>query len=404
MASEPIRWLHLSDFHMGRKDSNYAQPLMLDYILQEVERRVKTGHHLDLIFITGDLANNGHKEQYEEFYNKFYFPLQEKLGKEWQGKIFTVPGNHDVDWKEARIAEKHGVVKKYPNFSNPDAAGLKLRQPLFPRFLAYTDHDYESPQDRWIESEAGTYNEVLNIRGISIGIVGLNTAWLSENNEDNEPNKDRWELTPGCNLLREALKKEKLKKAQLRIILGHHPLNWFRDEDEGAVKRLLADNKAIYLHGHLHQAGELYEYGAAKHFLALCTGAAFKTRPEDQIKKNGILFCDYIPEEHCLRAEPRQWHDDQWRIDGTAFPDEFHMKNEWKWELSLPKEGLFPIFYRLLLIQTVQPSRRPPNSHPAGRSSMEPSWRKNGLIPLQLMRSFVILTVVSHFGAMPSAR
>jgi calcineurin-like phosphoesterase family protein len=295
MPAEPIRWLHLSDFHMGKEGSRYAQLSMIEYILGEVEKRVKGGHNLDLIFITGDLANNGHRQQYEDFYDIFYLPLFEKLGKNWQGKIFTVPGNHDVNWDEAKAVKKHGVLNVLPNFLDPDSEGLKLRQPLFPRFLAYTDHDFGSQQKSWIALEAGTYTEELDIRDISIGIVGLNTGWLSENNEKNEKNKDLRELTPGYNLLREAIKK--IKEKQLRIVLGHHPLNWFRDEDERAIKALLANNRAIYLHGHLHQAEELFEYGAGKNFLSLCTGAAFKVRPEDQIKKNGILFCDYFPEK-----------------------------------------------------------------------------------------------------------
>ena len=183
MAAELIRWLHLSDFHVGKEGLNYAQLSMFEYILGEVEKRVNGGENLDLIFITGDLANNGHKQQYEDFCDNFYFPLLEKLGKNWQGKIFTVPGNHDVNWEEAKAVKKHGVLNDLPNFLNPDSDGLKLRQPLFPRFLAYIDHDFGSQQARWIESKAGTYTEVFELRGVSIGIVGLNTGWLSENNE-----------------------------------------------------------------------------------------------------------------------------------------------------------------------------------------------------------------------------
>lgn len=336
----PIRWLHISDFHWGKEGSHYSQLAMFEYILGEVEKRIKEGQNLDLIFITGDLANNGHKQQYEDFYDKFYFPLSEKLGKNWQGEIFTVPGNHDANWDEAKAVKKHGVLNDLPNFLNPDSDGLKLREPLIPRFSAYSDHDFGSQQKGWIESEGGTYTEVFDIRDISIGIVGLNTGWLSENNEKNEKNKDRRELTPGYNLLREAIKQ--IKEKQLRIVLGHHPLNWLRDEDERAIKALLANTRAIYLHGHLHQAGELYEYGAGKNFLSLCTGAAFKVRPEDQIKKNGILFCEYFPENHCIQAEPLIWHNEQgWIIDSSAFHKNFRMEDEWKYELTVPTESAF---------------------------------------------------------------
>lgn len=52
LPSQPIRWLHLSDFHVGKE--NYPQVSMFEKILNHVEERVKKDMIPDLVFLTGE--------------------------------------------------------------------------------------------------------------------------------------------------------------------------------------------------------------------------------------------------------------------------------------------------------------------------------------------------------------
>lgn len=138
MTSKSIRWLHLSDFHVGKE--NYSQISMFGKILANVGDRVKKGMVPDLVFLTGDIANKGREEEYKEFEDNFLIPLCEILGDGWDEKIYSVPGNHDIDIGilESKAVKKHHVLDSIQNFLDPDESGLKLRKPLLPEPDALT--------------------------------------------------------------------------------------------------------------------------------------------------------------------------------------------------------------------------------------------------------------------------
>ncbi len=76
ISSKPtsiLRWLHLSDFHVGK--DGYGQGRLFTYLLDHIRSRVISGLAPDLVFITGDIANKGKATQYQEFGDKFLFPL-----------------------------------------------------------------------------------------------------------------------------------------------------------------------------------------------------------------------------------------------------------------------------------------------------------------------------------------
>lgn len=333
MATRPIRWLHLSDFHVGRE--NYPQISMFKKILDEIEKRTKKGAPPDIIFITGDIANKGKDEEYKHFTEGFLEPLLLNILIDFKVDIFAVPGNHDVNRDEADAVQKHNVLDKIPAFLDPGAEGLLKRKPLLPRFFSYQHNDPSTRIDReWIASPPGTYTYVIEIEGIRLGILGLNTAWLSEDEHDKE------KLTPGTNIVETGL--EKIKDTSLKIVLGHHPTNWFRPEDANTIRTLFGKNQVVYLHGHLHEIRSVYEDGGQL-FRSIQAGAAFQVRPDDKvkIKKNRILWCELDPYSKLIKAEPLQWHDEhkEWKPDTEAFHNRFYIAGEDKWALPLQPGG-----------------------------------------------------------------
>jgi 3',5'-cyclic AMP phosphodiesterase CpdA len=95
---KPIRWLHLSDFHVGKDD--YGSRKMFDYILAHVRKQKSAGIVPDFLFLTGDFADKGLEEQYLTFWLEFVDPLQTEIGDGIRDLTFAVPGNHDVDRNE----------------------------------------------------------------------------------------------------------------------------------------------------------------------------------------------------------------------------------------------------------------------------------------------------------------
>jgi len=93
-----VRWLHLSDFHIGK--DQYPQRSLLDDILNHVEEYISAENYPHYIFFTGDLTNSGLKKEYAEF-NVFVKNLKGIFADQniELPELFFVPGNHDLRWR-----------------------------------------------------------------------------------------------------------------------------------------------------------------------------------------------------------------------------------------------------------------------------------------------------------------
>lgn len=329
MPDSIIRWLHLADFHTGKDD--YGQKMLCEEILKYVKRKCDSDESPDLVFITGDIANMGKQDQYEKFYIEFYAPLEELIG---QRKIYMVPGNHDVDIAKAKTIQRKNVLEEFYGFFDPTPDGQDYRAPLLPRFEEYMklQSTVENPDEKgssnWLEK--GYYTALPNINGTKIGILGLNTAWLS--GDKNEISR----LSPGTGLVKAGL--GEIKDCSFRIVLGHHPLDWFLPNERDSISALLGKNHALYLCGHLHKGDGRIMDGAGNLFLCVKTGSAFQARADSQnIWVNGFLWCELDTGQKHLTIAPKKWIDgaQDWTPDSDAFPPARQVDGTDKWGFPL---------------------------------------------------------------------
>ena len=274
--SKAIRWLHLSDFHVDK--DNYATRKMFDYIIAHARDRKAAGIVPDLLFVTGDLANRGLASEYETFWTEFAWPLQEEIGEgSGDNRTFTVPGNHDVDRRQHPAFSREEMCDAKSGYFDPTPEGRRLREMLLSRFGAFQEGDATVVKGAF-SGDRGAYSRVVEVAGSKVGIAGINTAWLSK--DDNDERK----LTPGKALLEQAL--DELKQADLRIVLGHHPLDWIVLGEQKAIKSILGKHSVLYLHGHLHEAWAEPAYGSGHQFLTVQSAAGFQAR-EGEIGATG---------------------------------------------------------------------------------------------------------------------
>jgi hypothetical protein len=321
---EPIRWLHLSDFHVGK--DQYGQRQIFKYILDNIASKRKIGQAPDFVFITGDLANSGRSTEYKEFVDQFLVPLSDLVKSD---RILAIPGNHDVDRTQSKSVQRYGILNRLGYFLDPDEFGLAERRLLFSRFQAYSDCDCSGAAPCWICSKEGYYTQVVQVRGYNIGILGLNTAWFSDGDV-----QDRHELSPGKAIVEAGL--EAIKGATLRIVLGHHPLNWFLDSEAEKISALFGRHRVLYLHGHLHKNQQRLEEAFSGPFLSLQSGASFQGR-EDEQWINRILWCEFDSTINAVKAEPLQWstNNQEWCLDSAAFPARYRESGTDKWVLRV---------------------------------------------------------------------
>ncbi len=340
-ASVAIRWLHLSDFHVGK--DNYGQYQLFKYILANIKAKIDSGLWPDIVFISGDIANKGQASEYRTFYDSFYLPLLTLLGDEARGRIFLIPGNHDVDRSQTKAVQRYGILSIIPEFLDPTNQGLAERTALFPRFQTYAQYELNQQTTmgtHWLFSPRGAYTTTIEIRGHSLGILCINTAWLSGSDSDQH------QLSPGKGILEMGL--EELKGCDRLIVLGHHPIDWFLEDEISSIYSILGKSHVIYLHGHLHKTSGSIQIGAGHPFLTMQAGASFQAR-EDEIWVNRMLWCTLYPQNGYIQVEPLRWSKDyqEWSIDGTAFPEQYRQLGADCWLLPLPHPHVPPSHHQI---------------------------------------------------------
>ena len=249
-------WIHLADLQVGQADG--APPVGRKRLLDALARDVAEAHERgecpppDAIFVTGDLAFSGQQGEY-------------LLARDWLarvagavgldlGRVFSVPGNHDVD----RAADKEmltdmlvGAVRAGIRTLDDVLHDARARPFLAGRMVAYSAFaralgpavDSAPGEERlfWDHSEV--------VRGTKVRVVGLNTALLATGNGD----KGKLALGESqLQLLRSS-------KGELTIVLSHHPFQWLSD---GAVVAAQAGQSAdVHLSGHVHEAEAMIQWG-----------------------------------------------------------------------------------------------------------------------------------------------
>ena len=300
---DDFKWLHLSDFHTGK--DNYAQIKLFTYILEHIEQMKGKGIVPNAVFITGDIANKGQKEEYDIFSEEFIKPLAALFAK--PPKIYIVPGNHDLDRNKCKTAARslHDILNDADSrFFDPDKNGIDERKDVFERFENFLGCFGGSGQSLCFPAdgmfgEKGSFTDIFSAGKEKIGIVGINTAWLSKSDADKE------KLTPGKYILEEAL--GEVKECKYKFVLGHHPLDWMQDEQRRQIMALLVKNKAFYLHGHLHRNGGGFLLARnSERVLTLQSGAAFQAR-EDEKYYNSLQWGRLCFQKNEVGIMPKKW-------------------------------------------------------------------------------------------------
>lgn len=331
---ENFKWLHLSDFHIGK--DNYGQIKLFDYILEHIKDNKDKGNIPDAVFITGDIANNGCEEQYRVFSEDFLLRLLDIYDD--MPRIYIVPGNHDIDRNQCMLAagSLYSVLNEGQNiFFDTDKAGFTRRKEILNRFSGFQNgfiSDSCFPVKDIFE-EKGYFTDIFNKKDKKVGIIGINTAWLSNSKEDKE------KLTPGKYMLEEALKE--VKDCNYKLVLGHHPLSWLQCEQRQQISALLAKNKAMYLHGHMHKNSGECSLAFNIGFLTLQCGAAFQAR-EDEKYYNSLQWGEFDFHEDAVRVMPKKWSVSQQKFIADSsenWPDSYKEEGKDSW--------LFPYLFSI---------------------------------------------------------
>ena len=292
-----ISWLHISDIHI-RPGSDWEQGIVKRAICQAIRAGWGNGA-ADFILITGDLAFSGMADEYA-LVASFIDDISTASGVPKE-RIFCVPGNHDID-RERQTFCFRGARATLQDQNRTDAflgeSAAENFQTLLQREENYRDFqaDYFSVQDRMATDDGLAYVAALEIDGVQIAIVGLDSAWLANGGAE-----DHTKLLIGERQVMNAIALAQESVApHVVVAMGHHPLHLLQDFDRRPIQDRIERGCHFYHCGHLHNPEERPLGLSSSGCLTLAAGASFQSRQSPN--SYSVTTLDLLAGERCIRT------------------------------------------------------------------------------------------------------
>lgn len=243
---EQLRWLHISDLHLRSSGDTFSQSVAMAALVEDVKTRL-AGSPPAFVVVTGDVAFSGRSEEYAVA-EAVFENLSDAVGLP-PSRFYFVPGNHDVDRTRSRLHHV-GACADVQSEADVDRilGAVEDVGPLIERQRAFWDFvgRLTDGQARQSTPSGLGYFAALEIDGVVLGLIAMNSAWLS--GRDGEETR----LLIGERQIIEALALSKGVRPVLQIALAHHPVEWLFEWDQQICRRRLLAACEIFHRGHLH--------------------------------------------------------------------------------------------------------------------------------------------------------
>ena len=276
-ASDPVRWLHLSDLHLGCPGRELWWEMQTEF-RDSIRAGVERIGVPELILITGDLTSTGAGDEFrlvDEFLDQLLGWIRE-AGDGPEPLIIPIPGNHDlVRPKGFKEASRFLILEKYGEGNDNDfvkelIADLwekrhaSFLKPLFAPYLAWLKRRI-LPQRKLpgvtvnVSHFPGDLTFYLDLAGrIPLAVVGLNSTWMQYQAGDFEGQLElpTAQFHAALDRRTKGSPLAELEATERALLLMHHPPSWLspraQDEFRGTIYK--PELFVACLHGHLHKA------------------------------------------------------------------------------------------------------------------------------------------------------
>ena len=344
-----INILHLSDLHIGSSNELSGN---LGKLLDDIEKQIKNVYKLAIV-VTGDIID---KANYNTNSKKnvltFFKRLQGIIGEKFE-TIVIVPGNHD----KIKCNMSDIIINSLQNSNERislDNKDWDYHLLGYKNFLELEDEIYSifynsGDKEQYPIHHINTYGvEQYNKSESIIFFIKIDTAWCSLGGEN-----DRRKLRIFEEQLKE-LKNDYLKKKAefnnkriLTIVICHHPLKWFKEEDEELLYSYFTNeeflNVDLILCGHTHDIEINNMYSNYHQITTLLTGIGWeKTTPAE--KREGHRYSIYIinlRRNSCEVIVRKTDKNGQYDIDREFLPDK-RSKDIGKLSLPIISRNMHP--------------------------------------------------------------
>lgn len=319
-----IRIIHLSDFHLNKKNLEDWNYFIRDSFLDEL-KKINQEALIDLLVLTGDLIDKGGmsfgsiEEAFLEFNRQIISPILSSLNLPIN-RFLIIPGNHDLSQK----ADKEYVdlgLRTYFDSSEKIQDFIKNGKTGdyegFERVKAFKD--FEQTLYAGIPScELSCFdsNFILDIKDKKIGVSCLNSSWRCY-----ESKKDKGLILVGDTQIASA--NSYIKNCDLKIALIHHPYDWINEIERKVIHNHLHSNYNLMFVGHVHEGETSVETNyAGSLFVNVAPGALTDIRSDSRRYSNGFTIVDYKEENKIVTCNFRRYnHHTKKFVDNTDLGD-----------------------------------------------------------------------------------
>ncbi len=289
-----ITIIHVSDLHL---ESEKPSQEKLDIISAFVYDLQKQCDENTLLFFTGDLIDKGAKN-FKEKEKSFYFFECLFIDKILEacpflrGKIFIVPGNHDVyrdkidQYSESGLKSSLDNVKKLDEFIQSN----RVESTHLGRLQDYKKWEtkfYEKYNNKPSNNFEFTYN--LQLNKYKVGITCLNSSWLCKDDTDKE------NILLGKNQIDNSI--SNIQDCHVKLALSHHPLEFFKEFDREALKISIYKNYDILFTGHVHELASSYTQDLLGNIFISIANSTIGDFPSERKYVNGYSIIKLYPNE-----------------------------------------------------------------------------------------------------------
>ncbi|MBS0027714.1 metallophosphoesterase [Chitinophaga sp. 22321] len=243
-----MRILHIGDFHYRSNKNEYEQKNIVKKLISHLSSRSP----VNLILFSGDLVFSGKKkEDFEGAHDLLIKPLIEELHVSKE-HVFICSGNHDINRDDCSrviidyFSDQGSKIRSNEELNswisgNPRDFDLSLQSGK--NYYEYAALNFSDKSE--IFNEFFTIHKV-SMEGKKVAIVTINSSWLCSGFHEDNGN-----LLFPTDKLKQAI--NKIDDSDCKILMLHHPLNYFREYNYHELQDLIHRSFNLMLAGHVHK-------------------------------------------------------------------------------------------------------------------------------------------------------
>jgi predicted MPP superfamily phosphohydrolase len=319
MEENSFSWLHLSDQHIGMSGSKEYWPQVRDAFFADLKLHIESGNNIDLVIFSGDLVQKGIQDEFKSALNELKL-LFDKLAEYGSTPgFFIVPGNHDL----VRVDEVSGLPlvvakagERIENFKKSVLDGGSNHVHITAVFKNYTKFVNSLRQEgiNLLGDVSGVFpgdtSCVLQVNGLRVGLVGLNTAWAQLCGGDY---RKKIEVFPEqFSPLVKNSPGSWTAENNLNLLVTHHPVSWFSENsyDDFNSEIFLPKYFDMHVCGHMHEIEALAKDYGDGNIKRLVQGASLFGMDRDSTAKiqrhHGYVYGKVTADDEKLTLWPRK--------------------------------------------------------------------------------------------------